>query len=134
MKQIIEEITQDSNDPQTYAIIGTAMEVHWQLWPGFLEPVYQEALAIEFTKRNIPFQREVDIPIYYSGQKLSCTYRADFICYGEVIVELKALRQVTNIEYAQLINYLRATDMPRAVLLNFGERSLFKKRFINTLP
>jgi len=134
VKQVLEQITTEKNDPQTYAIIGAAMEVHRQLGPGFLEAVYQEALAIELTRRNIPFQREVEIPIYYSGEKLSCTYRADFICYGEVLVELKALQRITNIEYAQVINYLRATDMPRALILNFGERSLAPKRFINTLP
>lgn len=134
MKRIIEQPTQEKNDPQTYAIIGAAMEVHRQLGPGFLEAVYQEALAIEFARRNIPFQREVDIPIHYCGQQLSCTYRADFVCYGEILVELKALIRLTNVEFAQVINYLRATDLHRAILLNFCEPSLGIKRFINTLP
>jgi len=97
------------NDPRTYAIIGAAMEVHKQLGCGFLEPVYQEALTVEFSRQNIPFKREVRLPIHYKGQLLAPIYCADFICFDSVIVELKALAQMSGTEEAQVINYLKAT-------------------------
>jgi len=118
-------------DPRTHAIIGAAMEVHRELGPGFLEPVYQEALAREFQRQAIPFEREVELHIRYKGEKLSTGYRADFICYGEVLVELKAVSAVGRIEAAQVMNYLKATGIHIGHLLNFGELSLFFKRFAN---
>jgi GxxExxY protein len=122
--------TDENQDPQTYAIIGAAMEVHGQLGSGFLEAVYQEALAIEFAARAIPFAREVDLPVLYKGQRLACSYKADFICYGSVIVELKAIREITGIDEAQVLNYLKATRMERGLLLNFGSSSLGFKRLV----
>ncbi len=86
----------DSRDEQTHAIIGAAMEVHRQLGSGFLEAVYQDALEIEFRVRSIPFRREVELPVHYKGQRLSCSYRADFVCYDQIIVELKALRSLVS--------------------------------------
>jgi len=78
-------------DEQTFAIIGAAMEVHRELGHGFLEAVYQDALAVEFGLRQVPFNREVVLPVFYKGGKLPSSYRADFVCFGEVLVEIKAL-------------------------------------------
>jgi len=118
------------NDPRTYAIIGAAMEAHKQLGCGFLEPVYQEALAIEFSKRRIPFSREVKLPVFYKDMRLNTPYRVDFICFDDVAVELKALAQLSGTEEAQLINYLKASSREIGLLLNFGARSLTYRRFI----
>ena len=126
----IPQMDADSRDEQTHAIIGAAMEVHRQLGPGFLEAVYQEALAIEFAAREIPLTREVELPVHYKGRLLICSYRADFVCYESIIVELKALQAITGIEQAQLLNYLKATRLERGLLLNFGRPSLEFKRLV----
>ncbi len=120
----------ESRDTETYAIIGAAMEVHRVLGCGFTEPVYQEALALELQRRGVPFRREVPLEIQYKGQRLGTAYRADFICFDRVIVELKALPRLGPIEDAQLMNYLKATDLPVGLLLNFGTRSLESKRLV----
>jgi GxxExxY protein len=121
-----------NNDPQTYAIIGAAFEVHTVLGHGFLESVYHEALAMELTTRKIPFTREVPLCIRYKQQLLSCTYKADFVCFGEVLVELKALAHLSGTEEAQVLNYLKASGLSRGLLLNFGAPSLEHKRLIFT--
>ena len=123
-------LSKDVRDEHTHSIIGAAMEVHRQLGPGFLEMVYQEALAIEFAGRAIPFLAQASLPVYYKGQLLTCSYRADFICYEHVIVELKALQAITSVEQAQVLNYLKATRLERGLLLNFGQPSLEFKRLI----
>jgi len=120
----------EKRDLQTYAIIGAAMEVHRLLGCGFLEPVYQEALAKEFSLRRIPYEREVELVISYKNEPLTCRYRADFLCYGEIIVELKALSALSGIEKAQVINYLKATGKQRALLINFGAPSLMYRRLV----
>ena len=122
----------DDRDPETYAIIGAAMEVHRVLGNGFLEPVYQEALALEFAERDIPFTRETALPVRYKEQALACVYRTDFICYENVIVELKALGELSNREKSQIINYLKASDREIGLLLNFGQASLQYRRFIRS--
>jgi GxxExxY protein len=119
-------------DPETYAIIGAAMEVHRELGSGFLEGVYQDAMEMEFHHRNIPFTREFLLPVSYKGHVLGTPYRADFVCYGSIIVELKAIKALTNIEFAQVLHYLKATEFDRALLINFGTPRLDYKRFIHS--
>ena len=119
------------NDPQTYAIIGAAMAVHQELGPGFLEGVYHEALAIEFALREIPYIHEVDLPISYKGRPLQKIYRADFVCFTDIVVELKALSAIGGTEKAQVINYLKVTNFDRGLLLNFGAASLQYERSVN---
>ncbi|MDQ5910338.1 MAG: hypothetical protein QG599_2434 [Pseudomonadota bacterium] len=120
----------DQNDPQTYAIIGAAMEVHRELGHGFLEAVYQQALSLEFTQRGIPHKREHPIPVFYKSNALSTPYRVDFLCYNAILVELKALSMIGGNEEAQVIHYLKATGLQKALLLNFGSSRLQYKRLI----
>lgn len=108
------------------------MEVHRQLGAGFLEAVYHEALAIEFVARDIPFQREIDLPVRYKGQALACGYRPDFLCYECVIVEIKAQSTIGSADHAQVINYLKASGHEIGLLLNFGAPSLDFKRLCLT--
>ncbi len=120
----------DQRDPQTYAVIGAEMEIHRQLGHGFLEVVYQEAAVVEFTTRQIPFEREVDLPVKYKETLLPVHYRADFVCFAEIVVEFKALSNITSNEEAQLLNYLKATGLKRGLLINFGSSSLQYKRLV----
>jgi GxxExxY protein len=122
----------DARDPQSHAVIGAAMEVHNTLGHGFLEAVYLNALCLELASRQIPFRREVPIPVYYKEVKLACGYRVDFLCYGSLLVEIKAQVGLTDIDDAQVINYLRATDCERALLLNFGTARLQYRRLVLT--
>ncbi|HJP91922.1 MAG TPA: GxxExxY protein [Pyrinomonadaceae bacterium] len=117
-------------DSRTYKIIGAAMEVHRQLGCGFLESIYQEALALELKDRGIPFTRELKFPVIYKGQHLNSQYRPDFICFSGVIVELKALNRLSPVDDSQLINYLKVTGYHTGLLLNFGAPSLEKRRFV----
>ncbi|HEV2349044.1 MAG TPA: GxxExxY protein [Terriglobia bacterium] len=117
-------------DPKTYAIIGAAMEVHRHLGCGFLEAVYQETLAVELSARGVPFEREVELPIFYKGKRLATTYRADFVCFDSAIVELKGVSLLTGVEEAQVLNYLKATGHEVGLLLNFGTESLQYRRFV----
>ena len=119
-------------DERTYAIIGAAMEVHKNLGCGFLEAVYQEALGIEFDIQGIPNKPEHVINILYKGKHLKKKYQADFLCYSEIIVEIKALSGITGNEEAQLINYLKGTGHEIGLLINFGAKSLEHKRLIYT--
>ena len=105
---------------QSYALMGAAFEVYKELGPGFLEAVYEEALARELTSRNIPFRRQVPLLIHYKGQPLEKYYVCDFIVFDQIIVELKAIQRISDIELAQTINYLKATAHPLALLLNFS--------------
>ncbi len=117
-------------DPKTYAILGAAMEVHREMGHGFLEKVYQESLALELATREIPFQREIELPVQYKGQMLQAFYIPDFICYESVIVETKALSNLTGVEEAQLLNYLKITGYKIGLLVNFGRTTLEYKRLV----
>ena len=117
-------------DQQTYQIIGAAIEVHKELGRGFLEAVYQEALELEFSDRGIPFQPQLELPIFYKGKKLKTHYRSDFVCYDDIIVELKALARLGDGELAQVLNYLKASRRKRALFMNFGSKNLQHERLV----
>ena len=117
-------------DERTYKIIGAAIEVHKELGCGFLEAVYQEALGREFTSQGIPFKSQPVVQIIYKGRPLNKTYQPDFVCYEEVILEIKAISNLSGIEEAQLINYLKATGLKVGLLINFGAKSLEHKRLV----
>jgi len=123
----------DIRDPETYAIIGAAIQVHNELGAGFLEAVYHEALEREFQFLNLPYERERKLPIYYRGEPLNTYYQVDFLCYGTVLVELKALQTLSGTEEAQVINYLKAAKIHKALLINFGTPRLQYKRFVHHL-
>ena len=106
------------------------MEVHRELGRGFLELVYQTALALEFQERGIPFKAEVALPICYKNKLLTWAYRADFVCFESVIVETKAIATLTGADEAQLISELKATGLKPGLLLNFGAASLEHKRLV----
>jgi len=106
------------------------MEVHRRLGCGFLEAVYQEALAVEMALRSIPFKREVELPVYYRGGRLSVGYRADFVCFESVIVELKALSRLGGGEESQLFNYLKASGHEVGLMMNLGAPSLGYRRVV----
>jgi GxxExxY protein len=117
---------------EVYDIMGACFDVYKELSCGLSEPIYQEALEIEFKLRGIPFEREKELVVYYKGQKLRKKYIADFVCYDDIIVELKALDNVTSKEVSQLLNYLHITKYPLGLLVNFGhEDELEWKRYVN---
>lgn len=128
--QMTQIAQKEKKDPRTYAIIGAAMEVHRQLGCGFLEAVYQEALALELEAQGVPFRREAELLVFYKGKRLNTHYRADFICYDSVIVEVKALDSLSGVEESQVINYLKATGKEIGLLVNFGAESLEYRRLI----
>ena len=115
---------------ESYKIRGALFVVHNELGCGFLERVYQDALEVEFRLRNIPYEREKAIQIVYKGEPLGEPYRADFVCYGKVIVELKSVSEILDVHRAQIINYLKATKMKLGFLVNFGEESLNVERIV----
>jgi GxxExxY protein len=115
-------------DIHVQALLGAALEVHAHLGPGYLEPVYQQALAVEFELRGVPYVREVYVPVTYKGQRLAFSFRADFVCYCNIVVELKSVQALTGKDDTQLISYLNATGHTRGVLFNFGQRRLQFKR------
>ena len=115
---------------EIYEITGAAMEVQNELGIGFQEPVYQEALAIELKNRGVPFEREKELTITYKGIQLEKKYYADFVCYGKIIVELKAVEEINNEHVAQVLNYLHATNIKLGYIINFGQKPLQRKRIV----
>ena len=116
---------------EVFKIVGAAMEVYNELGPGFLEAVYHEALEIEFKEKDISFESQKPLSIKYKSQQLQKLYVADFLVYGKIIVELKALDRLSGTEEAQVLNYLKAASQRVGVLLNFGNaQKLEWKRYI----
>lgn len=127
------QINADKKDTESYAVIGAAMTVHRELGSGFLEAVYQEALEYEFQTQAIPYKREIELPVFYRDIRLKAWYKADFICFDSIIVELKALSNIAGQEEAQVINYLKASGKNKALLINFGAKQLQYKRLVYNL-
>ena len=121
-------MNEEQRDEETFLLIGLAMKVHGELGYGFLDAVYKEAFEIELRKSGIPYEREKRLDVCYCGEKLGAYYVADFVCYGSVVVEMKAIQQLTGHDDSQLINYLKATGCRRGLLFNFGSKSLEYKR------
>ena len=116
---------------ESYKIIGICMNIHSTLGNGFLEAVYSEVLEREFVKNNIPYLREVKRDLFFNGEKLDKKYKADFICFDNIILEIKAVSFIHENFTKQTLNYLKATDKKLGLLINFGEKSLKYKRIIN---
>lgn len=122
-------------EPKTYNIIGAAMEVHKTLGCGFTERVYQDALEKELTRRGIPYEREKPMQVTYKGELLTSVFVPDFVCYGEVVVELKAVEQLEDLHRAQAINYAHVLKKQVALLINFGNTSLeYERLFAPSTP
>jgi len=128
----ISSMTKLPDKEKTYKIIGCCMEVHSVLGGGMLEAIYQEALAVELKNKRISFEKEKELSVTYKGVQLDKKYKADFVCYNEIIVELKAVSELTDAHMAQVINYLKITGNKLALLVNFGKESLEYKRIINS--
>ena len=121
----------DTNrDPQTFQIIGAAMEVHRTLQRGLFESFYCEALAIEFDIRKVPFEAQRPTQLEYKGRPLKSPHHMDFVCFDEVVVEVKAVSALIPADEAQLLNYLAMSKLKRGLLLNFGSKSLEYKRMV----
>ena len=105
---------------ESYEIIGACFEVYNELGSGFTEPVFQEALEVEFAARNIPFKSQVDLPLFYKATLLKHCFRADFLCHENIIVEIKAVSILTGEHRAQVMNYLHAGRFQLGLLVNFG--------------
>ncbi|WP_347273025.1 GxxExxY protein [Candidatus Kuenenia sp.] len=117
---------------EVFKIIGAGMVVSNSLGCGFLEAVYQEAMEIELAENGIPFEPQKRIQISYKDRILKKEYVADFLCFEKIIVEIKAIKKITEIEEAQLLNYLKATKLPLGLIVNFGGKKLEWKRYANT--
>ncbi|MBC8323984.1 MAG: GxxExxY protein [Candidatus Marinimicrobia bacterium] len=119
---------------EVYSIVGVAIEVHKEMGPGFLEAVYEECMAIESQAKKIPFETQVELSVNYKGRPLNKKYIADYIAYGKIIVEFKCIPKLTNIEEAQILNYLKVTGLKVGLLINFGSKGKLEwKRYIKTL-
>ncbi len=117
---------------ESYKIIGACFEVHKQLGPGFLESVYTEALESEFQKIDIPYEKEKKLQIFYGDQLMKKYFKADFICFDKIILEIKATDILIKAHVQQITNNVRATNLRLGILINFGSPSLTYKRIINS--
>jgi len=117
---------------ESYRIVGACLAVFNKLGSGFLESVYQEALEIQFKQDKIPFVKERKLHIKFDDIQLDKFFKADYVCFGSIIVELKATPFIHKNDIAQVLNYLRATDLRLGILVNFGEKSLTYKRILNS--
>jgi len=115
---------------ESYKIIGACFEVHRELGAGFFEAVYHKALMIEFARQKIPYIHEKELKIYYKKVLLDQSYFADFVCYDKIILEIKALNNLSSEHDAQVLNYLKATGFKLGILTNFGSKSLEYKRLV----
>lgn len=115
---------------ECYQIVGCCLEVHKRLGCGFKEAVYQEALEREFIDNDVNFEREKRLKIQYKGSYLKKEYSPDFVCFDKIVLELKAVSELTDIHMCQVFNYLKASKLRIGLLVNFGETSLVFKRFI----
>ncbi len=115
---------------ESYKVVGAAYKVYNALGHGFLEAVYQEALEIEFQRQGIPYEREKELKIQYDGVELKQTYKADFVCFGKIIVELKTVNALDDAHRSQVYNYLHATGYKLGLLLNFGNSDELEKERI----
>jgi GxxExxY protein len=107
-------------EDESYAILGACFDVYNELGCGFLEPIYQECLALELTDRLIPFRAQATLELLYKGRPLEQRYKVDFICFEKIVVELKAVKQLADEHRAQVHNYLKATSCKLGLLINFG--------------
>lgn len=114
------------NEALTKKIIGAAIEVHKTLGPGLLESAYQECLARELSLMNIPFEKELNLPVEYKGVKIDCGYRIDFVVDKSTVVELKAVYEILPVHKAQLLTYLKLTGIKTGLLINFNVPILAK--------
>lgn len=116
---------------EVYEIIGAALEVYWKLGQGFAEPIYQEALGIELASRGLPFEPQPELRIWYKEHLLEKKYFADFVCFNQIVVELKSQVCLTALEEGQLLNYMKMTRMKVGLLINFGSRPKLEwKRYV----
>jgi GxxExxY protein len=116
---------------ESYLIIGACMEVHKKLGSGFLESVYSEALELEFNNAGIPFEKEKKLPVFYEDKPLNKYFRADFVCFNSIIVEMKATKYLVDADRQQTLNNIKATKFKLGLLINFGTPSLTYKRIVN---
>ncbi|HEX7585547.1 MAG TPA: GxxExxY protein [Prolixibacteraceae bacterium] len=116
---------------ESYSIIGACMEVHKKLGSGFLESIYAEALELEFKKVNIPYEREKKLPVFYDDQPLKKYFKADYVCFDSIILELKSTKYLIDADRQQTLNNVKTTKFKLGLLINFGTTSLTYKRIVN---
>ncbi|HLP54411.1 MAG TPA: GxxExxY protein [Fluviicola sp.] len=132
----METITKTKLDQLTYAIIGAAIDVHERLGPGLLESIYHECLKIELTIREISFQTEMVVPVWYEGKRLETTLRCDLFVEDCIVVELKSVSKMEPIFDAQLMTYMKLLNVPKGILINFNCMNIFRegqKTIVNKL-